>query len=945
MFGFAWRGLRRRRSRAVALALGVVVATSGFVLLTTGVATSQVQTVGTVQENARSAYDILVRPNGSATAIEEAEGLLQDNYLSGVFGGISVEAYEQIASLPGVEVAAPVANLGYTNIVGTAFVDLSAYADSLPAMFRVDPVYLAANGLAQYSDAPLYLYVTDEPFDDQGSQGVTTVQLEDGQQRWPCWAFNVDPEGAGIAPQRPFLAAGNAFGTAESAFDADARMSLECYSTASPASGTERGRPEGFIGVSIPVSFPVLIAAIDPDQEDALAGVAGSVTDGRYLLQGEEPVVEVVDSVREATIPVLLSTEAFASVDLEIVVNRLDSGSAAILTSLDDADARAWVTSLESSTIGGEQVDLEGVFEGLASADGLSFGSLGTSFFSPVLGNLWTIGNIAYERDGDVLVPDARPAQSDDTWASSSYGFSFDLAVPVDNLAAQVREVSRNGGQTPCTGTCVNVQTSVVGRFDPSAITGFSGLSRVPLETYRSPEVTGADEESRDLLGDVPLAPDRNLGGYLRQPPAVLTTIESIDEILASRADAAEQAAAPISSIRIRVAGVTGIDELSRARVNAVVAQIREALGEGVDVDIMLGTSPAPQLVSLPAGLVGSEPLQVQEYWAKKGVAVQIVEAVDAKTAVLLGLILVVCTLYLAQGALAAVRTRRRELATLLALGWSRPSVVAMVATELAIVGLAGGVGGMAIAWLASIPLGLEVSPTRAAMAIPAAIVITLLAGIVPAWRAGAVPPIEALRPPILAARRTGRIRSIRRLALSGLLRMPSRTALATCPLVFAVTALTALLCITIGFRGQLTGTLLGAVVAADVTTTDYLAVGVSLLLGLVTLVDTLIMSQRERATEYATLAATGWSTGQLVRLSVTEGLAIALVGSLVGAIVGTVLVVSLGATFLTVQSITGMIIGAALAAVLTMAVAAIAMIVPVRSVSRIPPSQVLAEE
>src|SRR5690606_10131182 len=83
---------------------------------------------------------------------------------------------------------------------------------------------------------------------------------------------------------------------------------------------------------------------------------------------------------------------------------------------------------------------------------------------------------------------------------------------------------------------CMWASPVAVGRFDPDRIVGFSELSRVRLGAYRAPAVVAADDPTRELLGEAPLRPGRNLGGYMREPPALLTTLERIDEILAVRA-------------------------------------------------------------------------------------------------------------------------------------------------------------------------------------------------------------------------------------------------------------------------------------------------------------------------------------------------------------------------------------------------------------------------
>src|SRR6476620_8520918 len=113
MRGFIWSQIRFRRNRVLMLALAILVAAESFVLLTSAAKTSSLQIHGTVKTNFRPAYDILVRPRGSTTVIERTQGLVPPNYSSGIFGGISLGEWRQVLNTRGVEVAAPVANIGY----------------------------------------------------------------------------------------------------------------------------------------------------------------------------------------------------------------------------------------------------------------------------------------------------------------------------------------------------------------------------------------------------------------------------------------------------------------------------------------------------------------------------------------------------------------------------------------------------------------------------------------------------------------------------------------------------------------------------------------------------------------------------------------------------------------------------------------------------------------
>ena len=89
------------------------MATTSFAVLTGTSRTQRLDVRGTVAGSFRGAYDILVRPRGSRTAREQKDGAVQPNFLSGLSGGISTREWHRIERLPGVEVAAPIENVGY----------------------------------------------------------------------------------------------------------------------------------------------------------------------------------------------------------------------------------------------------------------------------------------------------------------------------------------------------------------------------------------------------------------------------------------------------------------------------------------------------------------------------------------------------------------------------------------------------------------------------------------------------------------------------------------------------------------------------------------------------------------------------------------------------------------------------------------------------------------
>ena len=195
------------------------------------------------------------------------------------------------------------------------------------------------------------------------------------------------------------------------------------------------------------------------------------------------------------------------------------------------------------------------------------------------------------------------------------------------------------------------------------------------------------------MLGGSDRPPNLNLGGRLNQLVQLITTLAALPTLESSRySGTAQLARAPISVIRVRVAGVTGPNPASLNRIKTVAEQIE--IRTHLTVDIVAGSSPPPTAIALPADSFGTPALLVSEDWVKKGVAITILNAVDRSSVVLFVLILVVCALFVANSATAAVRGRRHELGVLAALGWTRPRLFVTVLGEVAVTGLIAGLLG-----------------------------------------------------------------------------------------------------------------------------------------------------------------------------------------------------------------------------------------------------------
>ncbi|MEU1532046.1 ABC transporter permease [Streptomyces fagopyri] len=934
--------LLRRRGRAMALAAGILVAATSFTLLTSTVHTSQASTTGTVRKNARSAYDVLVRPPNARSGVERSSGLVAPNFLSGTFGGITLEQYRRIRGLTGVDVAAPVANIGYLMVSNTVSVDVSRFLDSKASrqILRLTP--RLTTGLSTYRTADQYVYLTRSPLTSGKSDDVfESDTLEKGRidkstRRYlmnekynVCFYFNGDKTektrwNLELPMQESMIGEDL---SDRSAFDPDLHSHMNCRS----------GR--GKATIDIPVAYPVLLSAVDPEAEERLVGLRRTVTSGRMLTEQDKPRVvppsESPEGQQDVYVPVALSSRPLTAGRISATVERLDVGDPSELPSrLGNPTASTFVENLHGTPVGRVGVDLGQGYRKAVTR----FGVDATSY--------WTVGPVTYRRTPDgALAVQPQPPQKPGLWVTNLNAQPV-ADVPEENTGPQYRKVTSHAstfcdGMGKCEqadfGRLQNPYFHVVGRFDTDRLPGFSPLSEAPLETYQSPQVTGADQATRAALNGQSLRPDRNLGGYLTPPPTMLTTMDSITALTRSRRTPSLQDKAPVSAIRLKVAGVTGVDAASRARVNAVAGQIRTAYPQ-LQVDVTVGSSPRPQTVAL------SDRARVTERWVEKGVALRILRAVDTKSAILFTLVLVVCALFLGQAALASVRSRRTEIGTLRCVGWSGGEVLRLVLGELALIGLAAGVVGAGLAYGLGRLLGQPDAGAKSLLVLPVALLLATVAGLVPAWLATRLGPLQAVRAPVTAVRRARPVRSVAGLALLNLVRVRGRTLLGAAGLALGVAAFTVLLALTLAFRGEVAGSLLGNAVVAHARSADYLSVALSLVLGAAGAVDVLVLSQRERAADLAVLRATGWTNRELAQLTLYEGIGLALLGSLSGAAIGLVAVAALGNGVLHghLFAITGAALLATLAAT---GLVSAALTVPIRRLSRIAPARLLAAD
>lgn len=464
------------------------------------------------------------------------------------------------------------------------------------------------------------------------------------------------------------------------------------------------------------------------------------------------------------------------------------------------------------------------------------------------------------------------------------------------------------------------------GVFDIERLAAPEDVNRVPLETYFPPVVTLLYDEQGHSVEPRPMYPTLDMAGYIQPPPTILTTLE------AARALHGDDC---ISAIRVRVGGIERLTPAAQRKIEAVATEIHRRTG--LAVDVMVGSSPTRVLVHVPG--IG----YVEEQWVQKGAALSYQERVQSSYWLLLGVLLIVGGLYVADLAWAEVMARQWTIALQRALGWRSSTVFGLVMGQVtgigALAAVMGAVGTVVGSWL----LGWKLPDAALLLGAPVGvIVLCAVATLYPAWLAGRVPPNLLLRGGGLHSRRVarGHLAGVWGYAWRGLLRRRGRTALNGAAAALSSALLVLLLEVTLEQRGYLAGTLLGEYIAGHISAYHYGLVGLGF--GLMTLgvANSLLEGVMERCREIGVLKAIGWRTFSVARLFVMEGFLVGLLGGVTGTLMGGAAFFWLYRTLPPTLGGTGLL-GMAVPGV----VGALAALYPARVAARVSPAVVMRNE
>ena len=785
MFAWYFRIMRvGKLSSHLFLITLIVISTASALVFYLLSKTSLVTAQTSLRDYWRTSYDILVRPPNSKSEVETTFNVVEANYLNNLGGGISFQQYESIRNMPGIEVAAPVANLGSVSF----HILLDTLGHDQYAMLRPP------------AEPGVYALVSEIQV-DEGFRNVTretriyAIVLPEAESKPGYYLNQRVYVGKTVSPYPPFIS--------------------------------------------------LSIAAIDPEQEARLLNIDQSMIEGKYLqnikswsshqtvdsIIGKEMVVE--------GIPVLINNTPYVTFSvsrkLEKVNIPIESLSVSAIQALGEEN---YLDTLPSTVI-----TLDGPYE------------------SPVL----------YQR----LITQLKDGPEQSLFRFSgqlksnylTYQQESSLSESPDQLVFGTTvthsQESEENSITP-----VSFSLDAVGVFNLSQIPRPENVNQVPLETYFPPTGMLKYDENKNPVTPQEVFPSIFSGSRFTSPPLLLTTLMAAREVAGDDC---------ISSIRVRVEGVDGLTAEAQQKIESVASAIAEQTG--LDVDIMVGSSPRPVLVRIPD--VG----YVEEQWIQKEVTTSYDEGLSKTNQFLLVMFSFISFLTILEFNWMNAHNRRREFALSKALGWRTKEVLLMEFESAAVVGFFGSVVACGISiGLAAIFHWTIDSYALFGGAILIVTLISIFGGCVPAWIAARANPVDIFRNQ--ADQKTVRVvpsNSVFRIALNSLIRTPLLTFL----ILTGITLSNALLCYLLfalnNERGYLSGTLLGQFILERLEASHVMLIGVAFLLAVTAIALFIYNRVHLDYREITITKALGWKDKDVRGLYLWQSSIIGLGGGLLG--------------------------------------------------------------
>lgn len=619
--------------------------------------------------------------------------------------------------------------------------------------------------------------------------------------------------------------------------------------------------------------FTMLLAAIDPEAEANLVGLeeATAKSETSRYFKEEEPVQSRIHEglgAKVTSLPVLLSGFSSINYTYSHTLEKLE-----IPTDTQE-QVNSLLKELEASG-GSKHLD---TLSAAPPLDSLSFNS--KEAHQVLINQLLNEGTNYL-----TLNEKASPLQYKSI--KSPFPNRWEVAYEID--------IPKNNNDYPYPSyrkvELYNADMSKLPRLDPQYIGVYNPnkleistdpTTEVPMETYRAPTATHMlDKNESPVNPPSEVSATSNPFGYLMQSPTMLTTMDAAKEFLGAK---------PISAVRIKVDGVSSVNEASQAKLETIAATIEQQTG--LKTDITLGSSPRPLLIHVPAVEDVPELGWIEQPWIKLGASINILKEAKLGYTGIIGCLVVVSIIYVFATNLIAYLSRRQEFAILKAIGWKNSKLRSILMLESLLIGGFVGIITLIVLFVLKSQHPEALSLLKIGLIIFFIFFIYFLGALYPTYLISKVSPMQVMKQGEISVTgaRLGGTKGIISLVRNNLLGRWLRNSVS----ILAIALPSALLILFVNTTFQLDGVLfttwLGEYVSMEVGTPHYLSTGISLVIAILTTAELIWQNVLERTREIALLKALGWKNNRIRSMVLIEGAFIGFISGLIGSILSVII-------------------------------------------------------
>lgn len=806
----------RNKERFIILLIGVFIVSSGLSLLSGLTESNKGTVMETLQNKWQVSYHILVRPQGTILT-DEQNSLMEPNLPGGISGGITVEQLQKIKELPEVDVAAPLAVVGYSGF-GFAFNEQAKLKEY--GVYRFKLRTTSNNGVQSQTTDNFNFYITYGPWQTQEAYSDYGIN----------YSQTVDTIEQGL-------------------------------------------------------EYSGLLVGVDPVEEQKLVGLSQAVLplpngENRYFNTKDITRVEQMDhKYKLVDLPILVSSNVLPADNIySFQYDRLD---------LPFATAEQAIASMEKVKANGAEQYLDKVSIGSSQTYNYTSEQVLPDLIESISNNSMPVQGIREFLRSTPLTFKPVTSPYTNRWPNAYQLQTFDSAD--DSRVGSYPEFYRvmeklSDSDNPDEVGEFFLRPKYIGMYDPAKLQVAKDADNIfPMDTYSTPAAKYVlDKEGHPVNPQVAISSIHNPLGFMTSPPTMLTTLDAAIHIMGNKA---------ISVIRVKVDGVSEVTEMNRQKLERVAETIREQTG--LLADVTFASSPQSVLIQIPPSGTQTALGWIEQKWIKLGATFTLVNEVKVGFSGMLILVMLVAVVYVVATNLVSFLVRKKQFAILLSTGWRYSQINKLILTEAGLIGLFVALVIWSIETYFIFSGEQQISLNQFLFMGCCGFLIYMLGAIAPMIMVKRISPMEALRAGETTAevRRITPVSNLFQLALAHFNGKMKRNLLSILSMTIPATLMMFFLFVTFRLQGTFYTSWLGQYAAAEIGPMHYLAVGICLMISILTVCEIMWQNVSERSEEISLLKAIGWRKGSIRRLILWEGAIAGILSGVLSLILGSVFI------------------------------------------------------